>query len=179
MKTPLIYGALLAIGTAILTLLLFFAGLHDSPAAMQTASWIGLPGSAAISITALAFAMREKRADPLPSGTWGYGSAVGVGMLTALVGVLLGGIFNYLYFSIINPRAVDTLLQSQLYAMEAKGMSAAQMDQAEPMMRRWMTPGLITLAQAFTGFISLIVLTLLVAIFYRQRPAEADKPMTT
>ena len=169
----------MAIGTAMLTLLMFFAGLHDSPESMQTASWIGVLGSVIISITALGFAMREKRAERGPTGTWSYGSAVAVGVLTAIVGVLLGGIFSYLYFSIINPGAADTLLQSQLYAMEAKGMSPAQLDQAEPMMRRWMTPGLLSLAQGLSGFIWLVVLTLLVALFFRRGPAQANPATTT
>jgi hypothetical protein len=46
------------------------------------------------------------------------------------------------------------------------------------MLRKWMTPELMALAQVLSGFIWLLVLTLLVALCFRQRSAEAFKTNT-
>jgi hypothetical protein len=173
MKTPLLYGFLNALGSAILTLLMFFAGFHDTPEKMQASRWIGLGLGCAISITCLALAMRDKRARA--PGEWGYGSALSVGTLTALFAALISGVFMYIYFAFINPGFGDVIYQTQVAAMEAKNIPADRIAAAEPTMRKFMSAPILTLSQIFVGFIIGFILALIVAAFFKQ-PASPVAP---
>jgi hypothetical protein len=113
--------------------------------------------------------MRDKRAQFPAEEDWGYGSAVGIGVLTGLFGSLFGLVTTYLYFGIINPGFSDLIFQAQAAAMAEKGMSAAQIEKIEPMIRKWLSPVAMTLLQGFMGFIWSTLLSLLIAIFFRRR----------
>jgi hypothetical protein len=49
MKTPLIYGFSMALATSLVTLLLYFAGFHDSAEKLGSAQWIGTIASSPVS----------------------------------------------------------------------------------------------------------------------------------
>lgn len=171
MKTSLTYGAAMAIAGAVLTLVLYLAGLHDAVEQLKTAQWAGTAGGVAIGVTCLALAMRDKRAQRPADADWGYGSALGGGVLTALWGSLFGMVTAYVYFGLVNPGFSDVILQSQVAAMEAKGVSAAQIERIEPMIRKWLSPVALTLTQGAMGFVWSFLLALIVAIFFRKRAA--------
>ncbi len=169
MKTSLTYGATLAAGGFALNLLLYVAGFHDSPEKLSVAQWVGSLGGLAIGFACLALAMREQRALSNPENDWGYGSALGAGLLTGLVGGLLGAVGGWLYFAVINPGFGDVIREAQLAAMEAKGLSSTQIAQAESMVKRFTSPGVMTAFQAFFGVLWSALLALVVAIFFRRR----------
>ena len=173
MKIPLKYGLFMALAGAAFSLVMYFAGFHDSPGKMQAAQWIGFAAALAIGVTFLSLAMKEKRATAPADSTWGYGSAFGTGVLTGLFASIFGLVFAYCYLAFINPRMCDVVLQMQLAAMEAKGMSAAQLEKAEPMLRKWMSAPIMACMQAVSGFITSTVLAAIVAIFFKQRVASA------
>ncbi len=180
MKTPLTYGFLMALAGALLTLTLFFAGFHDSPGKMQSAQWIGGVAGVAITVAGLSFAMRARRAERAEEGGWSYGSAFGTGVLTGIFATLFGVIFAYFYFGYINPTMSDVILQLQLEKLEAARTPAAQMDRIEPMLRKWVSPGMLTVSQAISGLIISVVLSLIVAIFHRKSATvlPVDAPPT-
>lgn len=180
MKTSLTYGIIMAVAGALLTLVMYLAGFHDSTEKMKSGQWIGLVGGLAIAVACLTIAMRERRAARGPDQDWGYGSAFGTGVLTALVASIAGGIFAYVYFAMINPQFSDVVLQMQVEKMEAAGAPAAQIERVEPMMRKWMSPAVLTISQSISGFLMGVVLSLILAIFQRRplaaTPAEAVPP---
>ncbi len=169
MNTSLMYGAAMAAGGFALNLLLYVAGFHDNPEKLSVAQWGGSIGGLAIGIACLALAMKEKRARSNPENDWGYGSALGAGLLVSVVGGLLGSVGGWVYFAVINPGFSDVVLQAQLAAMEAKGMSSAQVAQAEPMVKKFTSPGVMTAFQGFFGMLWSALLSLVVAIFFRRR----------
>lgn len=180
MKTPLTYGVIMAVASALLTLILFFVGFHDSPEQMQSGAgkFIAVVVPLAISIICLALAMRDKRANTPDDAPWGYGSAVWTGVLTAVVASLLGAVFAYLYFGLINPTMTDVLYQAEVAKMEDKGLSPEQIDRAEQFMRKMLSPGFMAVFQSIGGFLVTVVLSLILAIFYKKRalaPASADR----
>ena len=174
MKTSLTYGAAMAIAGAVLMLLLFFSGFHDSVEKMKSAQWIGSIGGIAIGVSCLTLAMREKRAQFPVEEEWGYGSALGGGVLTGLWGSLFGVVTAYVYFAILNPGFCEVVYQAQVAAMETKGVTTAQIDKLEPMLRKWMSPVAMTAIQFVMGFIWSLVLSLIIAIFLRKRPETND-----
>ncbi len=160
----------MAIAGAVFTLVLFFAGFHDSAEKMTAAQWIGIIGGVGIGATCLALAMREKRTQFPAEAEWGYGSALGVGVLSGLFASLFGLVTAYLYFVILNPGFSEVVFQAQLAAMEEKGVPAAQLEKMEPMLRMMSRPGTMVISQCIGGFISSVVLSLIIAIFFRKRP---------
>ncbi len=171
MKIPLTYGFYMALAGAVLTLLMYFAGMHDTAEKLNSSRWVGGIGGAIIGATFLVLAMREKRANTPLETDWTYGSAVGVGILTGLFGAIFSVVFTYLYFGFLNPGMSELILEAQLAAMEAKGMTSAQISNAEPMMRKMMSPVMLTVFQGFFGLVWGICLALITAIFMRSRPA--------
>lgn len=168
MKTSLAYGAAMAIAGAILNLIFYFAGLHDSAEKLRIAQWLGIVGALAIGITCLALAIREKRAQYPADREWGYGPALGGGVLAGLFGSLFGLITAYAYFAVINPGFCDVIHQMQVATMEARGMSASQIERAEPVLRKMLSPVVMTLMQGASGFVWSLVLSLIVAAFLRK-----------
>ncbi len=177
MKTPFIYGALMAIAGAALTFGLYLAGFHDTAEKFGTAQVLGTLGGVAISVTGLALAMREKRATSPNASPWSYGSALGCGVLTGLVASLLGCITAYLYFAVINPGFGDFVLQVETAKLEARGLPSAAIAQAEGMIKFMTRPTMMVVMQAVGGFFWSFVLSLVIAVFFRQRAAEAPPPL--
>ena len=164
----------MAIAGAVLTLLLFFAGFHDSVEKMKAAQWIGSIGGLAIGVGCLTLAMREKRAQFPADKEWGYGSALGAGVLTGLFASLFGLVTAYAYFAIFNPGFSEVVFQAQVAAMEAKGMSSAQIEKIEPMLRQWMSPIAMVIMQGVMGVVWSTLIALIVAIFLRKRTPVPD-----
>ncbi|HVS54362.1 MAG TPA: DUF4199 domain-containing protein [Opitutaceae bacterium] len=179
MKIPLTYGFIGALAGAALTLLLYFGGFHDSVEKFSAGQWIGGIGGLLILIVCLVLALREKRATAPASVEWGYGSALGAGLLTALTSTVLGAIANYIYFVYVNPHISDVILAAQQAKMEQLGLSAEKIAAQEEMMRKWMSPGISTFFQAAFAFFIATLVCLIVAIFFRERrenPLVADAP---
>lgn len=172
MKTPLTYGFAMAVAGAVLTFAMFFMGFHDTPEKMDSifTNTVNFVGPLAIGITCLVLAMKEKREDTPAEKDWGYGSALGTGVLTVLFGSLIGAVTAYVYYVFINPNIGEVIYQVQVAKMEAKGMSSDQIEKAEPMMRKFMNPVMMTVFQSVIGFVWGVILSLVVAIFFKKRP---------
>jgi hypothetical protein len=169
MKTTLTYGFLMALGGAALTLIMFFAGFHDSAEKMQQGQWVESVVSTLIAVTFLVLAIREKRSSYPVDHDWGYSAALGTGVMTGLFAGVFATVFGHVYFSYIHPGMSDVLYEMQVAGMEAKGLSATQIEQVEPMMRKWISPVMLTVFRGFFGFVWTVVLSAIIAIFLRRR----------
>jgi hypothetical protein len=163
----------MAIAGALLTFALFFGGFHENVEKMQSsfAQAIAVLGPLVIAIVCLALAMRDKRSTTPPDAPWGYGSAFGVGVLTALFGALFSAVFAYIYFAFLNPGMADVLYDMQVAKMEEQGSSTQQIESAEKMMRVMLSPAAMSIFQTISGFLMTTVIALVVAIFFKKRAA--------
>jgi len=180
MKTPLLYGFLAALGGALTSLAMYFTGMHDTVEKLATAQWIQICVGLVIVVTCLALAMREKRS-LARAEEWGFGSAFLTGFLTGLAAAVIGAIFSFVYFSYINGNMSELLYQMQVAKAEAKGVPADRLAQAEPIMRKMMSPVIISCFQMLLGTAIATGLSLIVAIFFRARVqpvAPAEPPVT-
>lgn len=172
MKTYLTYGFVMSLAGALLTLVLFFLGFHADAAKLQTANWIVFPVVLIISVASIVLGTKARRAEVPASEPFGYGRALGAGVMIALFGAIFSVFFNYLYAHMINPGYNEVIVQAQIAKWEAAGMSGAQIERAEEMMRKMMTP----VAQAIFGlvvaFVTGTIISLITAAFLK-RPAPA------
>lgn len=164
---------------AALMLLLYFLGFQSSVEKFQTGQWIGGISGVVISAVFLALAMREKRADFPAVEDWGYGNALGAGVLTGLAASVFGIATGYFYFFVLNPEFSEISYQAQIRAMEASGKPADYVARAEPAIRMMSKPAVLFVFQTIGGFFFSLIISLIVAIFFRKRelPAVAAPPV--
>lgn len=172
MNTTLMYGLATAIANSLLNFALYFLGYHETPEKLATAQIIGGCAGLVISIVGIALGCRARRAETPAVEAFGYGRSFLACFLVSLWAVIFGTIFQVLYIAVINPGFRDVVVQAELAKAEARGASAAQLEQAEGMIRMMTGP----VAQGIVGFLfGLVVCTLLsliIAAFIR-RPAPA------
>jgi hypothetical protein len=180
MKNYLIFGFAMALAGALLTLVMFFAGFHSDIEKMQSglARALGFIGPTAIAVTAIVLGTRARRAEVPATEPFGYAQALGTGVMIALFAALFNLVFTYLYFAVINPDFSDIVYQAQVAAMEAKGMAAAQIESAAPMMRRMMSPAIMTAFGVIFGFFWAVLVSLVTAAFLKRSTVDsfADTP---
>jgi hypothetical protein len=92
--------------------------------------------------------------------------------MTGLFSVLFGAIFAYIYYSTLNPEVTNIMYEMEIAKMEAKGAPPEQIDAAKGMMGFMFTPAMATLMQSVVGFLATVVLSLIIAIFYKRRTTE-------
>jgi hypothetical protein len=173
MKTYLIYGFAMALAGAVLAVVLYLVGLHSDPAKLVTAQIVGAAGGLVIGAICITLGTKARRAEIPPTQDFGYGRALGAGMMIALFASLFGIATTLLYATVINPGFRDVIVQAQIEKFEAKGMSAAQIEAAEKMVRKMMSPAI----QAGSGFFGGMVLGTLISLVTAavlKRPAVAE-----
>ncbi len=87
-------------------------------------SWVGLV--VAILIVVLAHKQFKDHGD----GFMTYGQGFGIGFWIAIVSVLIGGLFTFIYASFIDATVMDGVYEAQRLEMEEKGMPDDQIDVA-------------------------------------------------
>ncbi len=170
MKTTFFYGLIMALCGILLNYGLYFLGFHDSAEKLRVAQIIGGCGGLVATIVCIVLGCRARRAETPATEAFGYGRSLLTGFLISLWGVIFGTISQVLYISVVNPGFRDIVTQSELAKLEAKGLSGAQLEQAEGMVRMMTGP----VAQGIFGFIGGLlictILCLIIAAFIR-RPA--------
>ncbi|MBS0631237.1 MAG: DUF4199 domain-containing protein [Verrucomicrobia bacterium] len=177
MKTYLTYGFAMALAGALLTLALFFMGYHNDPAKLQTAQRIGMVVGIAIGFVGISLGTRARRAETPESEPFGYGRALGAGVMVALFSCLLGFVTNYVYMAFINPGFGDIILQAQAADLEAKGMSSAQIEQAEKVTRFFISPLISSAFSMIFGFIFSVIIALITSAFLKRSDSGKVPPV--
>lgn len=171
MKTTFIYGLSMAIAGTLMNFMFYFLGLHDSADKIGTAQMIGLVVGLIITIGGLILATKARRAETPAEEGFGYGRALGAGVLTALWASIFGTIANVVYMSVINPGMQDLIIENEVTKLEAQGLTAAQIEQAEGMIRMMTSPA----ASGIMGFIGAFVISTVICLIIAavlKRPAE-------
>jgi hypothetical protein len=172
MKTYVTYGFFLALGGFVANLVLYFLNFHSEAAKFGTAQAIGSCLLLVIAITCISLGIKSRRAQVPPTEDFGYGRALGTGVMIALFAGLFSIVTNYLYFQVINPGMSEVIVQAQLDKMEAKGLTGDQLERAEKGVRFFMKPAMM----ALFGFISSIfwgtIISLIAAAVLKRKATE-------
>ncbi|HEY5550311.1 MAG TPA: DUF4199 domain-containing protein [Opitutaceae bacterium] len=172
MKLYVSYGALIALGSAILTMALFALGYHtDNIAAGQKLGWLGV----VITVAGLSLGMREYRRE-VGQGVMSYGRALGTGVLISLWTALFSAIFSVIYFMFINPGFTDAMVQFQIAEMERKGMPASTIEQSEGVLRFFSSTPMLTIISGIMTVIFGVVISLILAAIFKSKPGQSAPP---
>lgn len=175
MKIALIYGFGIALAGAVLTLAAYFLGYHSDPDRIGTGQTIASVLGLAITVIGLVMGIRARRAEVPPTENFGYGRALGTGVMISIFSGIFGAIFLFVYASFINPDYQDVVVDSQIAKMEQQGIPPSQIDQAEGIMRTMSSPAMQAVFAVIMGALIGLVLSLIIAAFLK-RPATAEPP---
>jgi hypothetical protein len=176
MKPYLTYGAFIAIGNAVITLVLYLAGFHTDPAKLQTGNYISGAAGLVIGISLLVIGIRAKRATVPDTKDFNYGLALGAGVMISLFAGLFGTAFQFIYQSFINPGFADVVIEAQTAKFQSTGMSSDQIDKATQFMRLMTKPAVQAAVGFFGGMILSVIISLITAAFLKRKAIEA--PLT-
>lgn len=170
MKTCALYGFISSLAGAFLYLMLYFTGLHSDPSKLALAGWIGGLGGLIIFVTCMVLGVKARRAEVPPTEGFGYGRALGAGVVMTAVSSVLSAFFTYAYYAFINPGLLDMMTQARLAKIEAAGGNS---EKAEAGLRMFMSPVPQAVVGLIGGFIFGVIIALIVAAFLK-RPAPAQ-----
>jgi hypothetical protein len=173
MKTYLTYGFVMALAGAVLAVVLYLLGLHSDPTKLGVAQLIGTVGILGIGIVCITLGIKARRAELPATDDFTYGQAFGGGFMISLFGALVGVLTNFLYITVINPGFSDVIVQAEVAKLEAKGMSATQIEGAEKIVRMMTGPGMYIAMGFVMGLLIATIISLIVAAFLK-RPAVMD-----
>lgn len=176
MKTYLTYGLAMAIASLLLTLALFFAGYHSDPDKVQSAQLTLTLAGLAISVVGIALGTKARRTEVPATEPFGYGRALGAGVMIALFSAAFGTIVHLTYTQAINPDFNEVLVQGQMAKLEADGLPASQIEAAEAVMRKMMHPALQAVFGLVGGTLYGTIIALITSIFFRR---QATDPLAT
>lgn len=173
MKTYLTYGSAMAGAGFLLVLVLYIFGFHSDPAKLGVAQAIQGIGGLGICVTCIVLGTKAHRAQVPATVNFGYGSALGAGVMITLFAALIGIVTNYLYGAVINPHLTEVLLQAQADKLEAQGMSADKIEGIQKMTATFMKPAMQAASSFVFGMIFGTIISLITAAIMK-RPAVED-----
>jgi hypothetical protein len=176
MKHAFFYGFVSALISVLYTLGLYFTGFHSSVEKINAVAVISPIIALIVAITCMVLGARALRDDARPEENFGYGSALLASFGVSVVSTVLYAIFNFCYVTWLNPDIIDLMVQSQVAKLEAKGVSGAQLDNAEAMTRKLMQPIPSLFFVLISGIVLGLLISLIVAIFVRKRAEVAAAP---
>ena len=95
-------------------------------------------------------------------------------MLISLYTGLMAAVYNFIHFKFINPNFADYVVDLNHEKWAARGMSDAQMEAAESMTRKMMSPAVqLFTTPVFMVLVGLIFSLIIAAILKRNPPEEA------
>ncbi len=174
MGTKFTYALILAVIGAVFRLLMYFTGFETEKLATgQHLNWLMLPIVIGVYWMALK-AVRDER----PHQALSYGQGVGAGVLISLMSSALSAVYTFIHLKFINPSFVDYQMEIIRAKWAEAGMSDAAMEQAEPMTRMMMGPGMSAVMAIIAGVVFGLIVSLIVSAFVkRAAPADAEGPM--
>jgi len=161
--TALRYGVIGGLISIALGLVSYLAGMQGTiPTIINILSTI-------VTIGVIVYAIRAHRDNDL-GGYISYGRCLGTGILAAIIMGLIGAIWTFILFNVIDPGITDMLMQPQMEAMEEAGMSDDDIEKAMSMAGKFMTaPFMAAMALAGSALIGLIVSLIAGAFLKKER----------
>ena len=169
MSTKFTYALILTVCGALFNLLLFFTGFQTEKLATgKYFQWLGL----VMMFVVLWLGIKAVR-DEAPAKGMSYGRAVGTGTLISLYSGLMSSIYSFIHFKFVNTEFADYQMAMIRQQWEARGLSEAQMEQAEKFTRVLMSPTAQAIMTPIFVTIVGLICALIIAAFLKRPAPEA------
>ncbi|MGI4871854.1 MAG: DUF4199 domain-containing protein [Janthinobacterium lividum] len=157
------YGLLTGLVSVIISFGINALHMENSPA-----KWLTLP----VLVGGIFLAQQEFK--KRNGGFMSFGQGLGIGTVLSAVTGMLSAIFSYVYMTFIDPDMMARAMEKVRTDMEAKNMSAAQVDQAMAMSAKF-TSGPIVLVSVVIGSIIIgFIISLIVSAFVKNEKPEFE-----
>ena len=123
-----------------------------------------------IIIAGLAVAMKSYR-DKVLDGILPFGKAFGFGMLIVVVAALLGAIFTYLLYAVIDTGLSEKMMEFTTEKMLKRGVPEAQLDLFLERAAKFQKPIPMAIAGLITSVLGGVVLSLIMAAIFKKEEA--------
>jgi Protein of unknown function (DUF4199) len=137
----------------------------------MTQSRVGTVVNIAILIVLMVLAHREFKQTHKSMMT--YPQGLGSGTLLSLVGAVVSGILVFIYVKFINTGYFAVLMHAQQAALQQRGITGAQAEQAMAVTRMIMTPVGLVVVSLISGTILGFIVALIVSIFTQKADPRA------
>jgi hypothetical protein len=107
------------------------------------------------------------------NGFMTYGQGMGITFWQALISVAISSPITYIYIKFIDTGFIDMIKDKQIEAMEQRGMSEEQIDQAMKIAGAFTSPEAILGFGLIGGLIVILIVGLIVSIFTQKKNPEA------
>jgi uncharacterized membrane protein (DUF485 family) len=155
MKVATKYGLIQGVIGFLLFVIVAMTGMRQN--------WMTSSVSIVVLVVLIVLAHREfKKAN---EGIMSYGQGVGVGTVLSVIASAVSCILLYIYVNFINTGYPAAALKIQQAALEERGMTGAQLDQAMSMTSAMMTPVAIVVTALISGIVVGFVVALIVSAF--------------
>jgi hypothetical protein len=155
----LIWGSIIGLVSVVYSVILYMLDQTLN----RTLGYVGL----IILIAGLALAMKSYR-DNVLDGILPFGKAFGFGMLIVLVSAIIGGIYGYLLYTVIDPDLMGKMADMQAEQMLERGLTEDQVEQALEVSKRFMTPVFIFISGFIVNVLMGTVLSLIIAAIFKK-----------
>lgn len=122
-------------------------------------------------IAGLAIAMKSYR-DNVLDGILPFGKAFGFGVLIIIVAALLGAIFTYLLYAVIDTELSEKMLEFTTERMLKRGMPEAQLDIALERVEKFQKPLPVAISGLVTSILGGVVISLIMAAIFKKEEAQ-------
>ena len=120
-----------------------------------------------ITIAVLVIAVKSYR-DNVLEGEISFGKALGFGVLVTVTAGVLGGIYNYLLYTVIDPDLQGKLLDFTAERMLEQGVPEGQIDTALEISKKFMNPVISTISAIFSSALFGTIISLVVAAIFKR-----------
>jgi hypothetical protein len=160
----LIWGLILGFAGIIYQVILYMLDQNLNP----TLGYLGI----VITLVVLVLGMRSFR-DSIRGGVLPFGPAFGFGVVVVIVSGIIGIIYAYLLWTVIDPDIITKMMELQTEKMMERGLPDEAVEQAMSMTSKFMKPGVMAATGFATSvFFGAIVSLIVAAIMKRDESKE-------
>ena len=160
----LIWGLILAFVSIIYNVLLYMLDQNLN----QALGYVGI----IITLVVMIFGIRSFR-DNVMDGILPFGTAFGFLMVVMIVSAIIGNIYAYILWTVIDPDIISKMMDMQMEKMMDKGIPEEAMEQAMKMTSKFMKPGvMLAMGTAFQLMFGTILSLIVAAIFKKEDSSE-------
>jgi hypothetical protein len=164
-KTALKWGLLIGIANLVWLYLAYYLGLHTS------GIWvfqIFMLGWLAVTLTGYILALVAVRRQHPELSYWG---GLGAGAVAAIASAFVAVLMQVGYYKVVHPEWPEFMAEQTREHFTAQGMSQAQVEQMVAQAHETFTLSNYAVTSAITALITGIVLSAMIMLFLRRRPA--------